>query len=718
MTDRVGQQIGNYRLERLLGWGGFADVYLGQHIHLNTQTAIKILHAQLPAGETDQFLQEARTIARLEHPHIVKVLDFGLADNAPYLVMTYAPNGTVRQLHPKGSVLPLALAVSYAKQIASALHYLHDQKLIHRDVKPENLLLDAKHDILLSDFGTALIMQTVNMQGVQGLAGTVTYMAPEQLQGHPRAASDQYALAIVVYEWLCGECPFKGSFTEMSTQHVLVPPPSLRQKNPAISGDIEQVVMTALSKDPQQRFGSVQAFAQALADAANLPPEAFTTQAARQPSSSLPSNVLAKQAVSLTPPARAPLLTPDPRAGETIRTSGDTRPSGPRISGSGGYPIAFPQETGPIMPEPAKTLQAPVGDPTVRMPTANLTTLPGRRLSRRALLVAGACAAIAITGGGAVIAIVEETLHSSATAHSTAPTLSPSQKLTVYVYRGHTAAVNAVSWSPDNLRLISGSTDKTVQVWDAATGQNAVTYQHEAFVKTAAWSPDGKYLASGGHDRVVEEQNATTGAIVYAYHRYNGWINGVAWSPDSSRLASAGNDKTARVWDSTTGAHALIYHGHTNDVNAIVWSPDGKRIASGDASNIIQVWDAQKGAHLATLQGHADQVRALAWTPDGKYILSASWDHTVRVWDARSGAIMQTYQHSLPVEALALSPDGTTVASGGDDARVSIWTLATAKTIFTYTGHSKSIHAVSWSPNGQLLASASMDKTVHVWKRP
>ena len=152
MVDRAGQQLGNYTLMRKLGEGGFAEVYLAEHIHLGTQAAIKVLHTQLSADSMDEFRTEARTIARLIHPSIVRVLEFGIEEKTPFLVMDYAPNGTLRQKHPKGVPLPLTTIVSYVKQIASALHYAHEEKLIHRDVKPENMLVGRRDEILLSDF--------------------------------------------------------------------------------------------------------------------------------------------------------------------------------------------------------------------------------------------------------------------------------------------------------------------------------------------------------------------------------------------------------------------------------------------------------------------------------------------------------------------------------------------------------------------------------------
>ena len=138
-----------------MGRGGFAEVYLAEHIHLNTQAAVKLLNTQLANEGIEGFRNEARMIASLVHPHIVRVLDFGVENNIPYLVMDYAPNGTLRQRHPKGSRLPLQLVVSYVHQIAEALHYAHEQRLIHRDIKPENMLAGRNGEVLRSDYGAA-----------------------------------------------------------------------------------------------------------------------------------------------------------------------------------------------------------------------------------------------------------------------------------------------------------------------------------------------------------------------------------------------------------------------------------------------------------------------------------------------------------------------------------------------------------------------------------
>src|SRR6266700_237870 len=240
MSDRIGQQLGHYQLIQVLGQGQWASVYLGKHLHLQTQAAIKVLHDPLASGDEESFLDEARTLARLRHPHIVRVLDFGIEARTPFLVLEYAPGGSLRKHHPKGTCLPLDTVVSYVKQMASALQYVHDQRLIHRDLKPENLLLGPDQQIWLSDFGLALLTHSARSQSFQQPAGTLAYMAPEQLEGHPTAASDQYALGVLVYEWLAGERPFSGPVTELAVKQVLAPTPALAEKVPTLPVMVDQ----------------------------------------------------------------------------------------------------------------------------------------------------------------------------------------------------------------------------------------------------------------------------------------------------------------------------------------------------------------------------------------------------------------------------------------------------------------------------------------------
>ena len=269
MADRVGQHIDDYRLMRLLGTGSFGEVYLGEHLESRTPAAVKMLN--LSQENLKEFVKEASTAFRLKHPHIIGSLAFGMsADDTPYLVMDYASNGTLRQRHPKGTCLPLDTIVSYLLPLAEALQYAHDRRVIHRDVKPENVLIGQDGKILLSDFGIAVIAPLEKSLRTQNMGGTVPYMAPEQIRGKPLPASDQYALGIMAYEWLCGVRPFQGTMWEIIDQHRSLQPPPLREKLPDLPPMVEEIIFRALAKDPQERFARVQDFATALEEVVHI----------------------------------------------------------------------------------------------------------------------------------------------------------------------------------------------------------------------------------------------------------------------------------------------------------------------------------------------------------------------------------------------------------------------------------------------------------------
>lgn len=269
MANLVGQRLGNYTILTLLGSGGFADVYLARHIHLETLAAIKVLRSRLGVTDADTFRREARTLAQLQHPHIIRVLDFDIADQVPYLVMEYAAEGSLRQQYPRGTELSPAMVSQYIAQIADALQHAHDHGVIHRDIKPENIFLNRRYELLLGDFGLSIhsTSYTTLNQHSQQVGGTIAYMAPEQLHGQARRASDQYALGIIAFEWLTGQLPFRGTFTEILTQHLSAPPPPLPQFLRWVAPELEQVINRALAKEPTQRFPTVRAFADALAQA-------------------------------------------------------------------------------------------------------------------------------------------------------------------------------------------------------------------------------------------------------------------------------------------------------------------------------------------------------------------------------------------------------------------------------------------------------------------
>jgi serine/threonine protein kinase len=626
MVDYRGQQLGNYQLTRLLGEGGFAQVYLGEHIYLGTQAAIKVLNPQL-AADLDWFRTEARTIARLVHPNIVRVLEFGVEGNTPFLVLDYAPNGTLRQRHPKGTILPLPTVVSYVKQVAEALQYAHDEKLIHRDVKPENMLLGRSNEVLLSDFGVALMAQTVLDQGLQNVAGTLLYMAPEQIQGQPRRASDQYSLGIIVYEWLTGERPFEGSLTEIISQQLVVSPPPLRAKMSTVALAVERVVMMALEKDPEKRFANIRAFALALEQASQL--ETVTFGQASGPTvgdlTILSSNGSVVSQASEEAPV-APVLSP----------SVQTKSAGTLVSNYRGHLNAVcslswsPDSMRIISVSNEKKVH--VWD---AMTGKALQVYQDISDAVRVVAESSDGLRIATAGVDAIVRVWD---------------IATNRLVTTY--RGHLGnAVNAIVWSPQQQLLASAATDGTVHVWDATAGQPLIIYRgHASSVNTLAWSPQSSSpyrLVSGGDDTSVQTWEASTGSAIRFYRGQSAKILSVAWSPNvykspfglnnpnSSRVACGRADGMVQMWDTTTDREVLGYR-YSAPISVVAWSPDGSRFAYASENKMVEVWDTMTNLKLLTFS-HTTPPRVMVWSPDGKYIASGGGDTTIQVWVAPYG---------------------------------------------------------------------------------
>ncbi len=280
MLNLEGRELGGCRLIRKIGEGGMGEVYLAEQIRVgNRQVAVKVMRPDGDAYDTQavddakrRFEREAVTLGKLEHPNILPIYDSGVEDDYFYIVMQFAADGSladsIRGRSRRKLTLPLvaALTVDIVSQVASALQFTHDKGVVHRDVKPANVLTQEPPDghwrMLLADFGVARGLDNTSQR--TQVTGTFTYMAPEQFHGQFSPATDQYALAVMTYQLLAGRPPFEGELGAVMRGHMSEQPPSLRALNPAIPMGVEAAVMRALSKEPGQRFPSVTAYAQAL----------------------------------------------------------------------------------------------------------------------------------------------------------------------------------------------------------------------------------------------------------------------------------------------------------------------------------------------------------------------------------------------------------------------------------------------------------------------
>ncbi|MBW4644006.1 MAG: ribosome assembly protein 4 [Goleter apudmare HA4340-LM2] len=300
--------------------------------------------------------------------------------------------------------------------------------------------------------------------------------------------------------------------------------------------------------------------------------------------------------------------------------------------------------------------------------------------------------------------------------------LQPNEKLEnriveVNTFEGHENSVTSIVFSPDGLTLASASSDKTIKIWDVATGQTLKTLKgHNNSVTSVAFSPDGLTLASGSLDKTIKLWDVTTGKTLKTLKRQNNSVTSIAFSPDGQKLAAAGVDTTIQLWDVTTGQTLKTLTGHDKWVSSVAFSPDGQRLASGSWDKTIKLWDVATGKNLKTLPGHDNWVSSVTFSPDGQQLASGSWDKTIKLWDVATGQTLNIFKgHNNSVISLAFSPNGRQLTSGSWDKTIKVWDVATARNLKTLKGHNDSVTSVAFSLNGQQLASGSGDKTIKLW---
>ncbi len=725
----VSSVAGNYRLGLCLGQGTFASVYLGEHVHLKTQAAIKILRTNLWTFDASEFLQEAKTIANFEHQHIVRVLEFGFQpDNTtPYLVMKYAAHGSLRQRYPRGTRLAPTDILPYLKQLAEALTYTHKQKVVHCDIKPENILLDEQDRLLLADFGIAKLAH----QREQNIRGTPLYMAPEQIQGHSQPASDQYALAVVVYEWLCGQCPFPGSTSEeIRNKHLHMPPPPLRQFVPTLSPKIEQVVLQALAKDPKGRFQDIKEFVTKFEEATYT----FSTAAKR-------GHVIAAVHRSLD------------RWKNRQNYNDQNKLAARLLANRYKSTLSTSQESDTITPtEPASPdqrdhviISTPYAMPRIDTITPpNLVSLgQTNHIAMNTLPATPGIDTILPTELASPNQpnITTSTLPATPGIDTILPTelASPSR-----IKRGETLyelnfglynAVRTLAWSSDGQTLAAGCDNHQIFTWDALTGQNKREHVlHRTQVRSIVWSPTSRLLASACAKQLVhiwnpDEQHSQPIMTFYGYVSQTAQLGlacTLAWSPNGQLLASGGNDHTARIWRAKDGIQLSQCVGHTNDINALCWSPDNHQVATASDDGSIRLWDIHTGQPCAIWNHHPRQVYTLGWSYDSTLLASGGEGKTVYLWDPTetNQPHYKIYdKHACSIYTLSWSPNSLLLATAGRDSIVHIWDANSRTLLLPYQGHNKlrlgssrSVLALAWSPDGKYIASSDDDGIVQVWR--
>jgi hypothetical protein len=495
--------------------------------------------------------------------------------------------------------------VELVQQVAEAAHALHEAGVVHRDIKPGNIMVSADGgQAVLMDLGLAQLADEAEgrLTRTRQFVGTLRYASPQQVLAVAQLdrRSDVYSLGATLWELLTLR-PLYGATEQTPTPELMEriqrqEPERPRRHNPGIARDLEAVVLKCLEKDPARRYLTAQELAEDLRRFLEGEPvvarpvsgaERGLRWAVRHPTA---AGLLAASGLALL--ALVGLAV----AGYYTTWLNDAKAQLEKALGSAEEQRQQAVNAkGEAERAKGEAEAARQGEETQRKRAeAQRERADGLLYFMSIERAHSAWRENDVQRAADILARCDPTLRNWEWSY-----LYRLCHSDLRTFKGHTSAVHGVAWSPDGTRLGSASADGTVRVWDAGTGQEAVTLTRDSDVN------------------------------LYQ-------VRGVAFSPDGTRLAGARDDGTVRVWDVRTGQQVLTLKGHTKGVHGVTFSPDGTRLASASDDQTVKVWDAKKGQEALTLKGHTREVRAVAFSPDGTRLASASGDFTVRVWDTLS----------------------------------------------------------------------------------
>jgi eukaryotic-like serine/threonine-protein kinase len=700
-------RLGHYRVLSVLGSGGMGIVFEAEDPQLQRRVALKCMKPALAVSPTARrrFLREARAMAAVSHDHIVAIHQVGEDRGIPFLAMPLLTGETLearlQRLKERDMVglLPIAEVLRIGRETAEGLAAAHQQGLIHRDIKPGNLWLEAGGDrVKILDFGLARPAQDDEpLTQIGAVAGTPQYMAPEQAAAKEvDSRCDLFSLGCVLYRLTTGQAPFSGSdLIALLAALTQEPPQAPRKLNPQVPPALSGLIMTLLAKDPAKRMDSAQAVAEAIR---RIERESWTAPSARR--RWLPIGL-----------AAAALL-----LGVTAWLFGPTL-------------YCFATNQGELV------IESPTADAVIilKQDGEEIAVLD-LKTQRRLILHTGqyeieladgedrlrlSADRVVLTRGR------KEVLEIRSAPRAAAQVTATKHPDELRCFEDPSMTVRCVAFSPDGKFVLAGCRDGSLRLWDTESGTEVRRFEgHTQVIWSVAFSRDGRRILSGGGDSTVRLWEVDTGKELRRFkHTTN--VKTVAFAPDGKRALS-GTDRlgprmAARVylWDLESGREvrhlAMLRH---HDIWCVNYSTDGDRFLATDG-NLVRVFDAEGKKELGRLTGHEEEVRSAVFSADGRNILTGSHDRSLRLWDASTMTELRKFLgHTDKVLSVTFTPDGRRALSCGLDQTVRLWDMATGRELRRFTGHVWSVNGVAVSSDGGRAASGSSDTTVRLWQLP
>ncbi len=764
----TGSHVGPYQILRELGRGGMGIVCLAERTdqQYRQQVAIKLLWPGVNQAEIiRRFRRERQILANLHHPNIAQLYDGGTTeDGRPYFVMEFVTGKPITE-YCDTHRLTTSERLTLFQQVCSAVQYAHQNLVIHRDLKPGNILVTEDGTVKLLDFGIAKLLDPTR-HGVtaqpttSALMMTPEYASPEQLRGEQvSTASDVYSSGVVLYELLTGQPPY--DFKDRSLPELIrvvceQEPiwPSRRAGLLKLHGDVDGILLTSLQKEPQRRYQSVQQFQEDIQRHLTGQPIQAQTITLRY----LAGKFIRRNKIAVAAAAAIVLVL---LAG-MIATSWQARRAteqarlNRRLLYAAQMNLAGQAWDAANVGRTAQLVES-------NFPQNGEEDLRGfewhylRRLSRQNLRLTlqhpNEVHAVAFSPDGTKLATGDENGTGRLWEFATGRLLATLQ--------AHKSKILSLDFSPDGKTLATGSSDYLIIFWDVASGRQLMKMKaHEDAVLSLTFSPDGKWLAVTSYGPAIDMINLSD-SVHIPLVGHSRASSGLAFSPDSRLIVSGSEDSLVKVWNvpvnylpgtirpcerswwpmTTTSEKGVlksvwkrsgcdhddilpvpsrevaVLKGDRDRVFSVAYSRDGKMLASGGDDQTVKLWDTTTWRQIASLEGHAGGLLSVKFSPDGKTLASGGEDRIVKLWDVatrrETGAIRG---HGGKIYSVAFSPDGNSLATASDDHTVKLWDVATGSAPFTdLKGHADEINAVRFSPDGTAVATASDDKTVKLW---